>query len=493
MKKHEGLLWILDRPHTEIAELKQKYSAHEEYLKHLFAFQNERYRQNIEFVHSLGLKCDCVGWCYLDFEQHDIGGLLDKIEAFCQKENWLARGHYSCSYDEFETDWFEICAPSIDKIGDGGIPYAIYAYQNRNKPFLLGWSMRVPCLVSERFIEVCKKNNIEGINFCWAKDVGRYESTQYAFMYVENKIKTIACDKGLEYSDAYSECPDDKGGIVYKHTYKYKRHDRNSEICGRLQKIGQHLPRISDVFYDLDVHLPNYYYAEELPERGFAFIQGKNGTEERDVLLIHKKTAEIFLREKMLDAKMLRPALVYDKEIPAGYQETVFEDYERVTSYYDAELAVEMEKEYLRIKSTKRPQRKITTNMALKALREAKRENKEDFGKRMRKEVAEFLRNTEFAELVPYYLVADGGILSDEYRFLDYESAKKYTAIFESEMKKEELYEGPKGIAFCSCADGDNVVLLQNGSVCRISHEGPEVLEEWSTIAEFIYESFNEE
>lgn len=491
MKKIEGISWILDRPHTEIEELKRKYPDHKEYLKHVFVYNDEKYRQNIEFVHSLGLKCDCVGWSYLDFDRPDVAEILDKIEKFCREGNWLARGSYSCRYVDFESDWYEIHAPSVEGVSkDEGIPYAIYAYKNRNKPILLGWSNFVPALVSEKFRDVCIKNNIQDVDFCWAKDDGRYDSMQYAFMYPENILKTLACDYGLRYSDEYFPYSDGSGGTVYKHTGNYKRHDSGSELYERLQQLGEYLPRLAEVFYNFQFNLQDYYYKKELPETGFAFIQGYNDVNKKNAILVHKDTAEILIKEKMLDSKSLYPVMIYDGEIPAGYVEAIFKD-ERF-EYFDPKLAAVMEEEYHRIKSIKRPQRKATTNMALKALREAKREHKESFGKRTTKELSEALLETAYAPLVPYFLVADGGILSDEYQFLDYSSAKTQSLDLIKNINQEELVDIPTGIVFCKCADGDRVILTQNGNVLRVSHEVPDVLEEWPSLAQFFVDTLEE-
>ena len=46
MQYNESLLWILDKD-CKISGLKD---------------QDEKFKANIDFVHSLGLKCDCVGW-----------------------------------------------------------------------------------------------------------------------------------------------------------------------------------------------------------------------------------------------------------------------------------------------------------------------------------------------------------------------------------------------------------------------------------------------
>ena len=75
MKFKEHLTWILD--------------------KRVHRFNDEdKYQQNIDFVHSLGKKCDCVGWSELDMDEPDADEVLDKIEAFCKEQGWRARGWY---------------------------------------------------------------------------------------------------------------------------------------------------------------------------------------------------------------------------------------------------------------------------------------------------------------------------------------------------------------------------------------------------------------
>ena len=85
MIKHEGVSWILDRPHTEIEELKKKYPDSKEYLNHYFEYESKECEKRIDFVHSLGMKCDSVGWSYLDLNQPDALNILDEIKQFCQK------------------------------------------------------------------------------------------------------------------------------------------------------------------------------------------------------------------------------------------------------------------------------------------------------------------------------------------------------------------------------------------------------------------------
>lgn len=60
MKYKEELLWILDK---DINNCKKE----------------EEYKQNIDFVHSLGLKCDCVEWSKLDLSNPRTPEILDAI------------------------------------------------------------------------------------------------------------------------------------------------------------------------------------------------------------------------------------------------------------------------------------------------------------------------------------------------------------------------------------------------------------------------------
>ena len=67
MKYSEELLWILDKPGTTLHN------------------QDKAFQKNIEFVHSLGLKCDCVGWCKMDLSNPRTAEILRRISMFCKE------------------------------------------------------------------------------------------------------------------------------------------------------------------------------------------------------------------------------------------------------------------------------------------------------------------------------------------------------------------------------------------------------------------------
>ena len=149
---------------------------------------------------------------------------------------------------------------------------------------------------------------------------------------------------------------------------------------------------------------------------------------------------------------------------------------------------------YERYKATPHPVRKVSEKEALSTLRRAKREHKEDFNKRLSKNACDTLTATPYQPLLPYYLVANGGYLSDEYELLSYIDSVNETTDFYDYLKQEELLEhAPKGIVIAHCADGDMVLLLTNNSVIRFSHEEPESIDSWNSLAQFIFDAVTEE
>ena len=70
------------------------------------------------------------------------------------------------------------------------------------------------------------------------------------------------------------------------------------------------------------------------------------------------------------------------------------------------------------MKNTERPLRMISEKDALKLLRIAKKERKEDFKKALPKAKTADIAETSYAPVLPYYLIKNGGYLSDEYELL---------------------------------------------------------------------------
>lgn len=480
MNTKEYLTWILDRPQSEYDPIKKTLlsKAYQTRQQHF----DDKIQENKEFVRSLGQKCDAVGWSSFELTAPGGGELLEKIETFCRDGGWLPRWYYRRTIEALESDWYEVHPPLAKIEVDPAYtekttppadwPWVTKAYLNKEQPLL---DTRIGPMVSEAFRDACLKHDIPA-DFCWLRDVGRYDSCQYFFLYPRFAIPRLAWGRDLYFTE------------LFETSAQYRRpHGPGSELYRRFEQLGGFLPRIAESFYDLHVELPTCYPAAALPEGGFAFVCWAIGEHQADLrhqLLVHGDAAGLLIREKVLSPRYLTPVLLYDT-VPEGYleQETV------PCHIPDEARRAELYIQYEVMKKKKRPLRKATEKEALSVLRKAKTLRKGEFGKGMKRDLASPLDGTVWEPLKPYYLLASSGVLSDEYELLSYREAQAATESFHADMAEEGLLEErPEGIAFVRCADGDKVVLRLDGTVARFSHEAPEVMEEWPSLAQFFVE-----
>ena len=449
MNYTEELLWILDKEGTRLKE-------------------DEEYKQNIDFVHSLGLKCDCVGWSKLKLSDPRTSDILAAIEKFCKQNGWKARGLYTREYVDVESEWYELIpsdikddteADWIDVMNDQGKEMKllnIRAYHEMNSSPKY-W--REEMLVSDRFRKVCIQNGVSAKNFCWVRDKGKYNAEQYFLFYENQQIPHICVDRGLHQADRR-----------------------------KVDEIGGYLPQISAIFYELQqINLQDCYLAEDMPSGGIAYAYSPSTFSYcgKHSILIHKDMAEILLREKAISPAALRPAPIVDS-VPGGY--TLDETHRKDRP--SQEYMDQMFEEYENLKAMVRPVRMVSEKDAPKVLRKAKRERKDDFKKAMPKTRSATLSDTQYAPVAPYYLIANGGFLSDEYEFLPYERAIVDTNEFMAQLSTEELLEEkPEGIVFAKCPDGDSILLCANGVVIRFSHEEPVETAQWPSLAQFFFDT----
>ena len=452
MKIIETLDWILDNDDKSVAD-------------------DDKYRSNIEFVHSLGLKCDCVGWCKLDLQNPRANEILSAIDSFCKKNGWKARGVYTRTYADYTSNWYEIVPTAFkdntlydsyeceSERGETVKIFNLRAYHElRHSPKWWYESILVP----ERFRDACVRHGITDVDFCWARDKGKYQAEQYFHLYCNKQIPTIAEGRNITIEDR-----------------------------DKIDALGGYLPKIADIFYKLQlINLQDCYIESDIPNCNIALAYcPKTFTYcGRNKFLIHKDFAQKLLQEKAISQSDLTPAVVV-KELPSGYtlSHTVMPD-RPIASCMQKSIA-----EYEKLKSTERPLRLISEKDAVKLLRLAKKERKEDFKKAFTKAKSVDITETSYAPLLPYYLIANGGYLSDEYELLSYDIATEENMLFTEELLTEELLEiKPDGIVIAKCPDGDKVLLCTDGKVIRFSHEEPVATEEWVSLAQFIADAINE-
>lgn len=455
MKYVEELLWILDEPGGMARTLEA---------------QEKTFQIRREFVHGLGLKCDCVGWCKLDLSNPRTSEILDQISLFCKENGWRVRGLYTRRYVDLESDWYELVpsdfkdntmADRIEAVTETGeiIKTCVIRAYHEITPTPKTWGSAL--FVPARFRDFCLHNGNDDLDFCWARDTGKYQAEQYFHVYGKRLIPKIAADFELNGTN--------RKGIA---------------------ESGGWLPKIAGVFHTLQqVNLPDCYLRTDLPEAGFvyAYIPTMYGNARRNTILIHKDMAQRMLTQKIIPASALRPAPVVE-ELPGGYAWEKTSPAACPSQNFIAQMLLEYEQQ----KSMNRPVRVVTEKEALKILRSAKKERKGDFQKAMPKAKGQELLETAYGSVVPYYLAANGGHLSDEYEFLPYVRAAQETDEFFRNLEAEELLdEKPEGVVIAKCSDGDLILLCSNGAVIRFSHEVPEVTEEWISLAQFIVDAIN--
>ena len=429
---------------------------------------DEEYRQNIEFVHSLGLKCDCVGWSRLNLSDPGTGEILAAIETFCKEAGWSARGIYTRSYPDADSDWFELVAPDIKEATEGGWdeipaePEGIVRMVNLKAYHELNagpkeW--REECLVPERFRNACLRLGIPDLRFCWARDKGKYAAEQYFFLYPQQRIPRMALDR------------------------KFQKEDTD-----RIAAAGGWLPRLAAVFSQLQqINLQDCYLAQDLPAGGMAYAYTRQTFSfyGRSRILIHRDTANLLIGEKVLSPKQLRPAAVV-QAVPGGY---VLED-TQVKPQPTGEYMEKMLSEYEKLKAAPRPVRQVTEKDALKVLRKAKQDQKADFQKALPKKTAV---EAPYLPLEAYYRIANGCYLSDEYQLFSLTEAVAENEAFFRQLQGEELLEShPAGIVIGKCPDGDTLLLCNDGTVIRFSHEVPEILNQWPSLPQFIFDAISD-
>lgn len=454
MRYIEELSWILDKigVWADTLELQEKL-----------------YGENIAFVHSLGLKCDSVGWSELTRDDPRADEILDKIRGFCVENGWTARGMYRRSYEDFDTDWYELDGdyfrdPTVKEsvevpAQEGGTVELcrLHAYREITVAPKL-WRSRV--YVPERFLEAFREMNMTGLDFCWAKDTGKYAAHQYFTVYAGQRIPRVAVGWDLKKRDLRKLGPD-----------------------------GGWLPRLGQVFSKwTQLSLPECYLKEDMPAGGiaYAYIPSSWSCCGLYQILVHKDVAQRLLQAKAVPASALKPVPVLD-DLPSDYTLRETSPYHRPTQEYMAQSL----RDYEALKKKVRPTWVVTEKDALKLLRKAKKEGQ--LGKKLAKAKVEALAGTAYGPLLPYYLITGGGYLSDEYKLLTVPESQMETAEFYQALEKEELLAvKPEGLVICTCANGDKVLLLHDGTVIRFSHEAPGVCEQWQSLPQFIVDAINE-
>lgn len=489
MGAEESLLWILDNKENAgfcEEEVSQKHISRSESFEMRRRKQEEEIKVGVDFIRSLGLKSDNVGWCRMDLNRPDSDSLLEQIHSFAFKEGLYLRGYYDRKCSDFTSEWYLLeskylsndekrFADAVDRNGNPRKIDEIFAYKVPKFTQVL-WSRELP-IVTEDIRNCCLNHGFSGVDFFWIRDIGKYNAAQFFGLIAEEMVAEFACDRYLSYS-----------GMKYAKDSK-RDHSVYSPLYQRFLALGGKLPELSQMFYDLRITVPIQLPRNKMPQTDFAYVYYDNRWDYgRQYALIRKRAADILLSEKAIQKEYLTPVLLYDTE-PDGYYIQTSEP----ISYPSDTVIAKLENEYEKLKRNPRPQRSASEKDALKLLRMKKKRNPENFHKGLSRKKMEALAATPFEMLTSYYSITDGGFLSAEYHFMPYSESLEETPIYTEQINKEELHTNRhSGIVIAKCADGDTVIACNDGTVKRISHETMDSYESWDTVAQFFFDAISD-
>lgn len=423
----------------------------------------EDLEKSAEFIRSLGLESEGIGWCEVDLSAPETDKMLDQIGQFCKQTGMKANGHYTREYRAADSEWYRLkfdafrgheTSDTFETVKDArGKDMELEKVRAYTLTGGFKESLSQHC-VPASFMDACIANNLNDLRFCWLRDVGRYAGTQYFAVLPEERVERVIGDFDYRWKSSSSAL------MRLKPMYK------------TMVKLGGKLPKLAEVFGGLTISLPNSYLRADLPNANFAYAYVSQHFLLKNDLLIRKEATEKLIACGALHEDQLEPVCVCDTPI-SGY--TVKKTAEKPFPT-DAVLAERMD-EYKTYISKEHPARTINENEAVKLLKLAKNDRPEDFEKPLPKKRRDELIYTEFAPLIPYYSVCGSGYLCDEYRLLDISEAKEETA------RLNEL--GIEGTAVVECGDTDMVLLTPNGKVVQIEHDEPEIINSWDSLAAF--------
>lgn len=442
----ESFDWIVDNPRLKDEEL---------------------YEYNRSFVASFGLKSDYVGWCTLKGKIDT--GLIKRIFDEARNARVKIRGWYSFELSsDFDSEWYVVNGKRLsdssealekDVIYNGETGYYVDSIKAYQIP--LGITItdgNVNMLFREDLVQFLSELNVRGINFIWAQDTGRYKAKQFFSAEATHKIPWVFSFNAYETS---------KGTAL--------------KIAGH---YGESARLICENSKDLHIELPVEINRKYLQNTDFAeYVHA-----EYRCLVIRKEIMEKLVSAKLATRDCFSPVLVTDKDRKNSPEylmpEKIYDN-----SVLPQGIIENMKEKYAKHLKKEKPERNITEKTALKRLRFIQKENTDFFGKRLSAKNENLLADKR---LLPYYKIADGGWLSDEYRYFSIAELEKENADFLNESACENIAIIKNAFLFGQTADGEKIILLPDGEVARYAIGDTDFAMKWKNLPSFFYESTDE-
>ena len=417
---------------------------------------------------------------------------LKQIREKADREHIFLRGIYKKRIYDVKTEWYILEPQIVLEISDG---VGNEKYEKMGVATIKGYKVPKGChlfeffselpAVSREFVEVCKENKMNGVSFAWIPDDGRYQAPAYYSLIPEKMVSRIAGE-----TDACS-----KSSYKYYGINRMTRRERYKRIAYDKERLlnlyrqadwdGGHLSFLESIIDNLYACIPIMIDQKGVPDMDFAYLTHGEHME----VIIRKSAAEKLVEAGVLRQKELVPVLYFDEKV---HSLLIMEcDPRQFPEKKSQEGLRKLQEEW---KKKKRPLYEPTEKITLKILRQAKKEEEEQYQKPLKRSVMESLLGTALECMVPYYRISNGAYISDEIEYYAFENVGIETNEFLKEIEKEEdlLEEMPQLLA-CNvigqAVNGDIILLEPKQTVLRYDHEDPTKSIRWNSIFEFFYDN----
>lgn len=415
------------------------------------------------FVKELNRQCDKVGWCSMkQFTDKDIFAIFEKAK----RENVRIRGYYDLiPADNYVTDWYILKGKLVDnesRADSFNINGKIWTMETISSYKMLPWNKVIVStpfsMLQESIVNQLEASGFTGAEYMWVCDRGKYKGKQYFHLIPQNSVPWYY--SAVDFYDAKEEKP---------------------ELGKYISAFGKNAECIWNNCIEVRMTFPKIVNRNIMPDVDIAALY--SASSDIESIAVRKAVRDCLIENNILSYNDFEPMITLDTEEEIsidGYRKIeldVFHFPEKIKKHYDSL--------YQTYKNKVHPVYHVTEKKSLTVLRKIKSMCPENFARPLS---AKKVLELPDQRLAPYYRISNGGILSAEYRYFSLnEMIEKVTSNYEKGM--DIFAETDKYVIFGECADGDQLVLLQNGRVIRYQPENPDCDEQWENLPEFFYES----
>ena len=451
-------------------------------------FSDEDFQFSSAFPKKLGYKCDPVGWCTI----HDVtDAQLERIFREAHDAGASVRAYYDCFLDKhMSAEWYVMEGKYLDDPASESILCdgkewnldVISAY--RISPVTRVLISDLFIMVQQPVMEVFSEEGFTGADFMWVRDRGKYEGKQYFQLLPQKMIPWYYTADG--HFNVYSDT-----GSKRKAAFRKKI----GQIDSTAELIWKNTSEVMGSF-------PMAVSRKVLPDTDTAAVcvQDRMGDVISAGVLVRKKVRDCLVDRKLLSPGDFSPVVVVnDNEqidecmgaLKEEWNNTFIKGYfrEECTQWeIPEELIQHYRSLYESHRKKHRPRYEITEKKAVALMKQCKKEEPKAWQKPLPAKQAEQLPDLR---LLPYYRVSNGGYPGSEYHYYSTDELRKETEEFR-QRQAEENFSIQDAVLFGDTADGEYILLSQDGHVIRYAMGDPDPVQEWENLQTFFYEALAE-